>query len=575
MVDMERVVAYGRVSTQHEQQFYSFDNQVQYYDGIISQHDDWKLYKRYLDRGITGTSTKKRKGFLDMIRDAENGSFDILITREVSRFARNVKDSIVEVCKLVDLGIRVIFIADDIDTERDSNWKEKLVYCAMNAENQSKKTSEIVRLGQETSRKNGVIYGTGNVLGYDRVGKEFIVNVEQAKIVRLIFDMYLRGSGSRQIQYELERNEYLTATGKKNWDPSTITRILRNPLYCGRVVYNKYYVESYLHQQPKINKGAVEQTIIEDRVEAIVSKEEFNRVQELLDSHKTHNSNVETKVGKPPVTIFGKKLVCCCGYSMQKKTYRKYEDHTAWCYQCYDQVNRGSYTSRKKNGVSVDGICDTKIIADWKLKLISYIVFDMLIENQEEIISNIDILLQSSIEDEKFGLDDEQKYIEKEIERLERKASKLLDTYLDDNITQCQYTEKKKEIDSRLNDYNVRLEEIKANTLISPKTIQERLEECKETIRNGFVKQKGETYEKLVDSFVKRIVVGNDHIEWHMTLFGKNDDSSNKCHNIIEKKEIMIGKLAITKDDATTYSKYNDELSRVYLKEPLMVEVYI
>ena len=80
---------------------------------------------------------------------------------------------------------------------------------------------------------------------------------------------------------------------------------------------------------------------------------------------------------------------------------------------------------------------------------------------------------------------------------------------------------------------------------------------------------------KAVDSFVNRIVVGNDHIEWHMTLFGKNDDSSNKCHNIIEKKEIMIGKLAITKDDATTYSKYNDELSRVYLKEPLMVEVYI
>lgn len=573
---MERVAAYGRVSTQHEQQFYSFDNQVQYYDGIISQYDDWRLYKRYLDRGITGTSIKKRKGFLDMISDAENGYFDILITREVSRFARNVKDSIVEVCKLVDLGIRVIFIADDIDTKRDSNWKEKLVYCAMNAENQSKKTSEIVRVGQDISRKKGVIYGTGNVLGYDRVGKEFKINVEQAKIVRLIFDMYLRGNGTRQIQYELERNEYLTATGKKNWDPSTITRILRNPLYCGRIVYNKYYVESYLKQQSKINRGEVEQIIIEDRVEAIVSKEEFVKAQEMLDSHKTYNNNVETKVGKPPVTIFGKKLVCCCGYSMQKKTYRKYDDHTAWCYQCYDQVNRGSYNSRKKNGVSVDGICDTKIIAEWKLKLISYVIFDMMIENKEDIINSIDILLQSSIEDEKFGMDDERKYIEKEIELLERKSSKLLDTYLDDNITQCQYTEKKKEIDSRLNDYNVMLDEIKANTSISTKTIQERLEECKETIRNGLVKQKGETYEKLVDSFVNRIVVGNDHIEWHMTLFDKNDDSSNKCHNnIIEKKEIMIGKLAITKDDATTYSKYNDELSRVYLKEPLIVEVYI
>lgn len=574
---MERVAVYGRVSTKHEQQFYSFENQVQYYDNIISRYDDWKLFKRYLDKGITGTSKRRRKGFLEMINDAENGEFDILISREVSRFARNVQDSIDEVCKLVDLGIRVVFISDNIDSKLQDNWKEKLVYCAMNAENQSKKTSEVVRVGQEISRKNGVIYGTGNVLGYDRVGKEFVINVEQAKIVRLIFDMYLRGSGSRQIQYELERNGYLTATGKKNWSPRTITRILHNPLYCGRVVYNKYYVESYLKQQSKINKGSVPQTVIEDRVEAIISKEEFNKVQEMLDSHKTHNHNIETKVGKPPVTIFGKKLVCSCGYSMQKKTYHKYEDgRCSWCYQCYDQVNRGSYNSRKKNGLSVEGICDTKIIADWKLKLISYVVFDMLIYNQEEIINNIDIFLQSSIEDDKFGLDDEQKFIEKEIESLNRKSSKLLDTYLDEHINQCQYTEKKKELDSKLNDYNKRLEDIKAQTLISPKTIQERLVECKDSIRKAFAKQKGKMYEELVDSFVDKIVVANDHIEWYLNFTNEIDNSWNKTYNgNAEGKKISLGNIVITKDDAITYSKYCDELSRVHFNEPLIVDVYI
>lgn len=578
MIVVKKTVIYGRVSTKHEAQFYSFDNQVQYYDRYLGKHDDWILHRRYFDKGITGTSTKKRKAFLAMIDDAKKRDFDILITREVSRFARNVRDAINVACDLVDLGIRVIFIINDIDTERDNDWKEKLVSYAVHAENQSKSTSEIVRSGQETSRINGVLYGTGNVLGYDRVGREFVINEIQAKTVRLIFDMYLRGNGSRKIQYELERCGYLTASGKNEWDAATITRILKNPLYCGRVVYNKYYVDNFLKQQPKINKGEVEQVIIEDRVEPIVTKEEFSKVQELLERHKTHNKGTSTLVGKHPVTIFGKKLKCSCGYSMQKKTYHKHKDgHTTWCYQCYDQVNRGSYSSRKKNGVKLDGVCETKMIPDWKLKLAAYVIFDMLIDRKDEIISNIESLLKISIGDEKNVVVEEQEFYEKEIEAMKRKISKLMDLYSDDYITLNEFNDKKAEINITLNDYIEKLNIIKSNNQITPKTMSERLEECKNIITDCFTSNKNaETYELLVDSFVDKIVVSNEKIEWYMKLTKEiTYGAKTPLDDVIREKEVFIGTLLLTKDDATYYSKYCNDLSRVYFDKPLLVDIYV
>lgn len=575
---MKKVVIYGRVSTKHEAQFYSFDNQVQYYDRYLVKHDDWIVHRRYFDKGITGTSTRKRKAFLEMIEDAKKGEFDILITREVSRFARNVRDTINVACDLVELGIRVIFIINDIDTERDADWKDKLVSYAMHAENQSKSTSEIVRSGQETSRLNGVLYGTGNVLGYDRVGREFVINEMQAKTVRLIFDMYLRGDGSRKIQYELERRGYLTATGKKEWNAAAITRILKNPLYCGRVVYNKYYVDDFLKQQSKTNKGEVEQVIVEDRVKPIVTKEEFSKVQELLESHKTYNKGIETLVGKKPVTVFGKKLKCSCGYTMQKKPYHKHKDgHITWSYQCYDQVNRGSYSSRKKNGVTLDGVCETKMIQDWKLKLATYAIFDMLIDRKDEIISNIESLLKFSIGDEKNVLVEEQEFYEKEIVTMKRKISKLMDLYSDDHITLNEFNDKKAEITITLNDYIEKLNIIKSNNHITPKTMSERLEECKNIIIECFTSnKKGETYELLVDSFVDMIVVSNEKIEWHMKLTRDiTSDEKTPLDDAIRKKEVHIGELVLTKDDAINYSKYCADLSRVYFNNPLFVDIYV
>ena len=198
---MSRTVAiYARVSTEHEAQLSALDNQVQYYDGILSSHPDWKLYKRYIDEGITGTSIKKRKNFLKMMEDANNGCFDLIITREVSRFARNTVDTLQETRKLKKIGVEVYFTEDNIWTFNDEDGELKLTIMATLAQNESKKTSQRVKAGQKISFENGVIYGTGNILGYaktneytDKNGK-LVTSIDGELGIEAKFDNDLKGT---------------------------------------------------------------------------------------------------------------------------------------------------------------------------------------------------------------------------------------------------------------------------------------------------------------------------------------------------------------------------------------------
>lgn len=348
---MTRIVAiYARVSTEHEAQLSALENQVQYYDNIMGQHPDWVLYKRYIDEGITGTSVKKRKNFLKMIEDAEKGYFDLIVTREVSRFARNTVDTLQETRKLKKMGVEVYFTEDNIWTFNDEDGELKLTIMATLAQNESKKTSQRVKAGQQISFENGVIYGTGNILGYDRVGDKMIVNEEQAETVRLIFSLFLKGMGTTDIKYELEKQGRLTAMGKKKWSASTITRVLQNPFYCGAIVYRKSFIPDYLEQKPKKNNGEVKQVIKEGTHPILVSKEDFMKVQQIIQTHSTHIQKKKNTGHGIPQNIWSKKLKCSCNSSFNKAVYHKDKDgkNKTYCYQCYNQKNNGSINSRKK-----------------------------------------------------------------------------------------------------------------------------------------------------------------------------------------------------------------------------------
>ena len=189
---MRRVAIYARVSTEHEAQISALSNQIQYYDDILKQHPDWELYDKYIDEGITGTSIHKRPNFLRMLEDAERHRFDLIITREVSRFARNTVDTLQQTRELKKMGVEVYFTEDNIWTFKDDDGELKLTIMATLAQNESKKISQRVKAGQKITFQNGVFYGTGNILGYDKVGKDMVINPEQAKTVKFIFDSYFK-----------------------------------------------------------------------------------------------------------------------------------------------------------------------------------------------------------------------------------------------------------------------------------------------------------------------------------------------------------------------------------------------
>ena len=150
------------------------------------------------------------------------------------------------------------------------------------AQDESRKTSIRVKAGQQTSMQNGVFYGNGNILGYDRVGKDLVINPEQAKTVRMIFDMYLSGMGVTKIQYELEKAGRLTATGKTKWFASYISHMLKNSFYCGIITYHKEYTPDYLKQRKIKNYGALEYVQVQGSHTPIITVEEFEKVQEII-----------------------------------------------------------------------------------------------------------------------------------------------------------------------------------------------------------------------------------------------------------------------------------------------------
>ena len=191
-----RVVFYGRVSTEHEAQLSALENQMQWYDDVANRNPNWYVIKKYIDEGITGTQAKKRPAFLKMLQDAKQKKFDLIVTREVCRFARNTVDTLVVTRELKEYGIEVYFVEDNIWT-MDGDGELRLTIMATLAQEESRKISERVRAGQKISRDKGVLYGSGNILGYDRDKAKgtYVINEEQAETVRMIYDMYSAGKG--------------------------------------------------------------------------------------------------------------------------------------------------------------------------------------------------------------------------------------------------------------------------------------------------------------------------------------------------------------------------------------------
>ena len=598
---MSRNVAiYARVSTEHEAQLSALDNQVQYYEEELAKHPDWKLYDKYIDEGITGTSVNKRRNFLRMIRDAEAGHFDLIVTREVSRFARNTVDTLQETRKLKRIGVEVYFIEDNIWTLNDEDGELKLTIMATLAQNESKKISQRVKAGQKITFLNGVFYGNGNILGYDKVGKDMVVNEEQAKVVKYIFSSFLMGKGSSQIKYDLEKQGFLTATGKKNWHAESVIGILRNPFYCGTIVYRKSYIPDYLEQKAKINHGEVEQIVVEGRHTPLVSKEDFEKVQKILDEHsKLLNIKKNAKKGVGiPTSIWSKKLVCECGASYNKEYYHKATETrpATYQYRCYNQKANGSLRVRQQKELDITGACDLPNIPEWKLNVIATIVFESLCSNKERILKIVNNIVDQTIKDNVYrdDISDEIKSYESKIESVEEKQNKLVDGYIAGIFSQDIYLRKKEELDNSIKSYNDKIIELKQKLGVPKQTLELRVNKIKEILQSSLNINDVVLSEEVIDSFIDKIVVHRDRFELKLSFLEDIIDFNNIDTNESSLAQVLkrngIGKIEKTKDDNLDIPLFklaitNDDIERVKnttgyfktntLKEPIYVEVYI
>ena len=336
-----KVAAYARVSTDHEEQQSSYEAQVDYYTNYIKSRDDWEFVSVYADEGITGCNTKKRDGFNRMVEDALNGRIDLIITKSVSRFARNTVDSLTTIRKLKEHGTECYFEKENIWTF-DGKGELLLTIMSSLAQEESRSISENCTWGQRKRFADGkVTVPFKRFLGYDR-GEDgnLVVNEEQAKIVRRIYGMFLQGDSPYAIAKKLMSEGIPSPGGKEKWGTTVIKSILTNEKYKGDALLQKVYTIDFLSKKKKVNEGEVPQYYVENNHEAIITPEVFDMVQRQMAIRHPGKDRVSS------VSIFSSKIKCGdCESWYGSKVWHSNNKYRRTIWQCNHKFDGGEKCS--------------------------------------------------------------------------------------------------------------------------------------------------------------------------------------------------------------------------------------
>ncbi len=343
-----KVAAYCRVSTDAEDQLNSYRVQMEYYQRHIMSNDEWEFAGIYADEGITGTQTKKRVQFLKMIRDCEKGKIDMILTKSISRYARNIVDSLSYVRKLKAMGVAIYFEEQNINSLKEKNEVIIGLFSSF-AQGESEHISENVRWGISKRMENGTYLSKMDMFGYrrDKITKEVYIVPEEAEIVRQIYRSFLDGMSTHGIAKELEKNNVKTFNGKEKWNQSVIINILQNEKYCGDVMYQKTYIVDCLSKKQLVNHGKKDRYLVYNDHEAIISRDTYYEVQAEFARRKTKRSTsdlAKTGIGRySSKYAFSELLVCKeCGGHFRRKTVKK-KDGTMHYWRC---INRLDYADK-------------------------------------------------------------------------------------------------------------------------------------------------------------------------------------------------------------------------------------
>ena len=430
---MKKVVAYCRVSTDHEDQKNSLENQRLYFEEFVGQHKDWKLVEIYADEGISGTSLKKRNAFNRMYRDGSKKKFDIILTKEVCRFARNTVDTLEKTREFKRIGIEVRFIIDNISTF-DTDGELRLTIMAGMAQDESRRISERVQFGVIQSMKKGVAFGN-IVYGYDFVRDEItgkktklVINEKEAEVVRDIFNMYLiEEKGAYTIakilkQRGIEIKRPINKEKSTDWREATILDILQNVKYIGDLKQRITYTTDFLEHTKKVNAGEVDFIYVENHHEPIIDKKTFEATQKELERRSNLYKHEKSKYTN--MHTFSGKLVCaCCGASYVGGENRKRKDGTirkTW--RCYTATKYGKKHTKNNEEIG----CDNDRVNNEVLKECFTKSLQAIVSNKEEIAKDIEEYIKGAVKKS----ENETKIIDilaKEKEQLNKEKNKLLD----------------------------------------------------------------------------------------------------------------------------------------------------
>jgi site-specific DNA recombinase len=408
-VRKRRVAGYARVSTDHEEQATSYEAQMSYYKNYIESREDWEFVGMYSDEGISATNTKHRDGFNQMIEDALARKIDLIITKSVSRFARNTVDSLSNVRKLREKGVEIYFEKENIWT-LDAKGELMITIMSSLAQEESRSISENTTWGKRKQFADGKgSVGFKCFLGYD---KDFKINLEQANTVKLIYKLFVSGLSFYAITKELgERNIKAPAGGDK-WHISTVRSILTNEKYRGDALLQKEYTADFLEKTRKKNHGEIPQYYVEEHHEAIIPPEQFDFVQAEIARRD--------KDGKySGVSIFSNKIKCgCCGGWYGSKVWHSRDKYRKVIYRC-----------NRKYGKGIEP-CSSPHFTEDQIKEIFLKALNTLIGEKDEAIANLLELIDTvcdtgSLALERDGIEQELIMMAEHIENLIRENARV------------------------------------------------------------------------------------------------------------------------------------------------------
>ena len=489
-----RVTFYARVSSESDEQLNSLGNQISYYENLIRKNPAWTFVPGYIDEGLSGISTRKRENFHRMITDGKDGLFDMVITKEITRFARNTLDSIQYTRKLLGYGVAVFFQNDNINT-LDEDSELRLTIMSGIAQDELRKLSSRVKFGHQQAIKSSVVLGNSRMFGYRKENKHLVIDEGEAPMVRELFELYASGSYSmKQIETIFWDKGYRNLKGKR-LSHVTMSNMISNPKYKGWYVGNKVRVVDMFTRKQKFLPPE-EWVMFKDEtgliVPAIVPEELWERANAVL---RKRSEDVKSRQGicNHANLLTGKLFCTCCGQPYYRKESRDIQGHRNSKWVCSGKIKAGRescpsfpiYESELKPQL-IDVFQDTKADADAMIQEYIRMYAEM----------TADDTLPSRIE-----------ALEKIVENAGRKKAKLLQLSVDGRLSDRDFEAMMKNCNEEAAEAEAQIEELKEQLHSSEgfgkqiNTIRRVLEEAQRDAANGIVGK------DFIDKYIDRIFV--------------------------------------------------------------------